>query len=87
MIYKVVLSRAAEKELFGLPRQQIPKVIENIMSLQENPCPQGCKKLKGKKEELWRIRIGDYRVLYSIDDVIRIVDIRKIGHRKDVYEG
>ncbi|MGQ0738021.1 MAG: type II toxin-antitoxin system RelE family toxin [Bacteroidota bacterium] len=47
--------------------------------------PGGVKKLKGEKEDLYRIRSGDYRIIYSIEDKIRIVDIRKIGHRKDIY--
>lgn len=46
----------------------------------------GEKKLEGKKEEIWRIRVGDYRIIYLIEDTIKIVEIRKIGHRKDIYE-
>jgi mRNA interferase RelE/StbE len=53
--------------------------------LAENPRPAGVKKLKGNNEDLYRIRSGDYRVVYSIEDEIRVVDIRKIGHRKDIY--
>jgi len=57
-----------------------------INGLAENPRPSGVKKLKGISEDLYRIRSGDYRVIYSISDQIRIVDIRKIGHRKDIYK-
>jgi len=56
------------------------------MVLAENPRPAGCKKLKGTHEDLWRIRIGNYRVIYTINDTIQIIDIQKIGHRKDIYE-
>jgi mRNA interferase RelE/StbE len=45
----------------------------------------GFKKLKGNYEDLYRIRIGDYRIIYSIEDKIQVVDIRQIGHRKDIY--
>ena len=50
-----------------------------------NPRPKGAKKLESK-EEIWRIRIGDYRVLYAIEDVIKIIEVRNIGHRKDIYK-
>lgn len=53
--------------------------------LANNPRPIGSKKLKGASENLWRIRIGDYRVVYLIEDSIKIIEIRKIGHRKDIY--
>jgi mRNA interferase RelE/StbE len=57
-----------------------------ISDLAINPRPSGSKKLIGTKLNLWRIRIGDYRVLYIIDEGIKIVDIQKVGHGKDVYE-
>ncbi|MBX2901698.1 MAG: type II toxin-antitoxin system RelE/ParE family toxin [Cyclobacteriaceae bacterium] len=56
-----------------------------LKNLEEDPRPIGCKKLKGE-QNIWRIRIGDYRVLYTIDEVVRIVDIRSVGHRKDIYD-
>ncbi|MES1217243.1 MAG: type II toxin-antitoxin system RelE/ParE family toxin, partial [Bacteroidota bacterium] len=59
---------------------------KTISSLAQNPRPLGVKKLKGSTEDLYRIRSGDYRVIYSVDDEIRIVDIRKVGHRKDIYK-
>ena len=57
-----------------------------IDNLSIEPRPSGCKKLKGSLERLWRIRIGDYRVIYSIEDKIEVLDIRRVRHRKDVYE-
>ena len=54
--------------------------------LAENPRPSGCKKLKGYKG-LWRFRVGDYRVFYSVDDECTSVDITRVAHRKEVYEG
>ncbi len=83
--YQVVLSKTAEKDLYNLPSKVIAKIIPVLKSLEENPRPHGCKKLKGYAN-LWRIRIGDYRAIYSVDDVILLVDIRDVGNRKDIYQ-
>jgi mRNA interferase RelE/StbE len=64
----------------------VQKILDAISELAVNARPVGVKKLKGKGENLWRLRVGDYRVIYLIDDSIHIVNIRKIGHRRDVYE-
>ena len=85
-MYTVRFKKSAEKELEKLPTQIIKRISKAIDSLAVNPRPAGSKKLEGQKESLWRIRIGDYRVIYLVEDVIRIVEIRRIGHRKDVYE-
>jgi mRNA interferase RelE/StbE len=55
------------------------------MAFRKNPRPVGNKKLKGEYQDFYRIRIGGYRVIYPIEDKIRTVDIRQIGHRKDIY--
>ena len=86
MSYKIVVKKSAAKEIEALPTKILPQVTKAIYNLADTPRPQGCKKLKGSKENLWRIRIGDYRVVYIIDDSIRIVDVQKVGHRKDVYQ-
>jgi mRNA interferase RelE/StbE len=83
--YTVVVSQTAEKELQRLPSRTIEKIIALLKSLQDNPRPGGCKKLKGYKN-LWRARVGDYRIIYAIDDVILLVDVREVGHRKDIYD-
>lgn len=85
-MYKITIKKSAAKELENLPIKIISKITTSIYSLAKDPRPLGCKKLKGSNEDLWRIRIGDYRVIYSIDNVIRIIDIKKVGHRKDIYE-
>ncbi len=84
-MYKIIVSKTASKELAGLPIQAVNRIIPAIKKLGENPRPAGSKKLKGM-EDTWRIRIGDYRVVYTVDDVIRIVDVSSIGHRKDIYD-
>jgi len=61
------------------------KLIKSILALSEDPRPIGAKKLRGGPDN-WRIRIGDYRVVYSVDDEILVVDVRKVGHREDIYD-
>lgn len=82
--YKIEIKKSAQKELKSLPNKELKKVIEKISSLATNPRPTGCKKLSG--DEKYRIRVGNYRVLYGIEDDILTIFIVKVGHRKDVYE-
>jgi mRNA interferase RelE/StbE len=84
-MYKVTFKKKAGKELRKLPSTVLKRVSKSIDDLEENPRPDGSKKLKGSDENTWRIRTGDYRVIYVIEDTIKIVEIRKVGHRKDVY--
>jgi len=85
-MYRITIKREALKELKVLPKQMVVKITAAIGTLSDNPRPEGCKKLKGYDGNHWRIRVGDYRVIYSIDDTIKIVDVRHIGNRKDVYD-
>lgn len=82
--YKIEIKKSAQKELKSLPNKELKKIIEKISSLATNPRPTGCKKLSG--DEKYRIRVGNYRVLYSIEDNILVIFIVKVGHRKNVYE-
>ena len=84
--YQVIISKIAGKELRLCPKHMIAKIFSKMQSLADDPRPAGCKKLEGYNENLWRIRVGDYRIIYSIDDVIQIVDVRHIGNRKDIYQ-
>ena len=86
MSYQIIIRKKAVKELEALPKKTNENIVQAIDSLTENPRPNGCKKLKGEEETLWRIRVGNYRIIYSIEDSIRIIDIRRIGHRRDIYE-
>ncbi len=83
-MYIIEIKKSAYKELSKVPTQEASKIIEEIDALAENPRPQGVKKLKG--EEGYRIRVGDYRVIYTIEDVVKIVEIQRIRHRKDAYK-
>lgn len=85
-MYHIIIDKQALKELEHLPKKDNLKITQSIDKLAVNPRPAGCKKLKGEHEYMWRIRVGNYRVLYSIDDGVRIVEIGKVGHRKDIYD-
>lgn len=83
-LYEIVLTRSARKELEVLNYKIVLQILKKIENLSLNPRPFGSKKLKGEKD-LWRVRVGDYRVIYSIDDSGKLVDVSVIRHRKDVY--
>ena len=76
-MYKIIISESALKQLHRFPKPIVKKIQISVDKLTENPRPLGVKKLKGNEEDLYRIRVGDYRVVYSIDDGIKIIDIRK----------
>ena len=83
--YSILFARSARKELEALSNHLIERILKKIESLAVEPRPFGCRKLQGNSN-LWRIRIGDYRVVYSIDDVIEIIEIIRIKHRREVYD-
>ncbi len=82
--YTVVFAKSARKELEKLTPVLAGRILTKIAALIRQPRPAGCQKLRGNNS-LWRIRIGDYRVLYAIDDAGRVIDISAIGDRQDVY--
>jgi len=83
--YRIVLTSSAERDLRALPRKVEERIVATIDTLSQEPRPRGVKKLKGITN-LWRIRVGDYRIIYRIDDRERLVDISHIRNRKDAYE-
>lgn len=83
MSYQILILRRAQKELSGLPKSDYERVRDEVATLSDNPRPPGCKKLVGR--ESWRIRIGNYRVIYEIDDTKQEVTVLHVGHRRDVY--
>ena len=83
MSYELFIFRRAQKELAGLPKRDYARVKKAISNLADDPHPEGCAKLAGR--EGWRIRAGNYRVLYDIDDAARRVTVVHVGHRRDVY--
>ena len=82
--YRIVIAKSAEKELYKLPVQAIQQIQEVVLKLADEPRPPQCKKLKGFKD-LYRIRTGDYRVIYSVRDSVLVVEVLRIGNRKDIY--
>lgn len=83
MNYSVFILRRAQKELGDLPSDIYERTRDAIRLLADNPRPIGCQKLSGR--EGWRIRIGDYRVVYEINDPRKIVSIQHVGHRREIY--
>jgi mRNA interferase RelE/StbE len=82
--YRVFLRRSAADELGRIPKKDLVRVIERLRSLENDARPQGCQKLSAL--ERYRVRQGDYRIVYAVDDRERTVDIVKIGHRSEAYK-
>ena len=83
-MYQVLIERAAERDLRRLPGTVHDRVIAAIRALARDPRPPGCRKLTGSAND-WRVRVGDYRIVYEIADAIRIVRVHRVRHRRDVY--
>lgn len=83
--YRVALKSSAEKELLRLPDPILARIFPKIEALTANPRPFGSKKLHGSRD-LWRIRVGDYRAIYAIDDKAQTIHVMRIAHRRDVYD-
>src|SRR5208283_902648 len=77
--YDVEVKPSARKELEALPNNVLLRVVRKLESLSHDPRPAGCRKLKGCKD-LWRLRVGDWRVLYIIDDAAKLVSVTRIAH-------
>ena len=83
--YKILVKPSANKEIDAVgQKKNRQRIVLRIQSLGENPRPLGCEKLAGRLDR-YRVREGNYRILYSIDDEKLLVDVVKVGHRKDVY--
>jgi mRNA interferase RelE/StbE len=83
--YSVEIKQSAQRELDALGDSLFARIDRKILALSDNPRPSGCKKLRGYKD-LWRIRVGDWRVVYIINDNTNGVVVTRIAHRRDVYE-
>ena len=83
MSYEVLIRRRATKQLAELPLREYERVKLSIFALGDNRRPQGCLKLTGRSG--WRIRIGNYRVIYEVDDPSRTVTVLDVGNRRDIY--
>ena len=83
-LYKIEWKRSATKELKQLPRDAMLRILEAIEQLSQEPYPAGVRKLAGS-EHAWRIRVGDYRVVYTIVESALVIEIIRVRHRKDAY--
>lgn len=82
--YSLRLSSSAEKELDALDDPFFSRVDAKILALEKSPRPSGAKKLKGL-QDTWRIRVGDYRVIYTVDDADHVVTVVRVAHRSRAY--
>jgi len=83
-MYRVIVERSAEKDLRRLPLDMRFRVADALRSLANDPRLVGSRKLAGTKHD-WRIRVGDYRVIYEIADSIRVVRVYRVRHRRNAY--
>jgi mRNA interferase RelE/StbE len=84
MPYKLLILRRAQKELSSLPVVVYKKAKTAIYKLAEEPKPLGSRKLNGR--EGWRIRVGNYRIIYEINNINHTITVLHVGHRKDIYQ-
>ena len=82
--FQVSFVRSARKELERLDATLVERIFPHIEGLTTEPRPRGCKKLRGATD-LWRLRVGDYRIIYRIDDAARLVEILAVRHRSAAY--
>jgi mRNA interferase RelE/StbE len=88
VVFRIELTPAAGKALDKLAksnRSLLKKIDRAILDLAENPTPANCKKLAGETPPMFRFRVGDYRILYLIEEEVLVILVVNIGHRKDVY--
>jgi mRNA interferase RelE/StbE len=84
--YQLEITPAAERDLRALPAAILARLDARIRALANNPRPRGAERIRGRRGGL-RLRVGDYRILYTVDDAQQVVTIGRVGHRRDVYRG
>jgi mRNA interferase RelE/StbE len=81
--YQVRITPLAERQLAALDKTPYQIIKSKIASLADNPRPPGCRKLRDRPG--WRVRAGDYRILYEIEDDVKVIAILEVGHRREIY--
>jgi len=81
--YKVIFTKSVKKDFRKIPKLEVSKILNEIEELAKNPRSSKTKKLKGEK--LYRLRLGNYRVIYDIQDNLMLIFVVKLGHRSDIY--
>ena len=84
MAFRIEWKKSTRKDLRKLPSTTVDKIIEAVEGLAENPFPHGVEKLSGS-EHAYRIRLGDYRIVYEVVAESKLIEIQRVRHRKDVY--
>lgn len=84
--YELRVLPSVAKDLRGLPRAEVQRVLHRMEALRTNPRGPGCEKLSGQPE-LYRVRQGDWRIVYRIEDRVLVVEVVRVGHRREVYRG
>ena len=84
-VYEILLEQRAERDLRRLSAEKFHQLIAAINALAENPRPPGCRKITGSRSD-WRIRVGDFRVLYEIVEKSKVIRVMRIRHRREVYQ-
>lgn len=82
--YKIEFKQSVAKDLRSIPNSDVRRILNRIEQLAENPRAEGCIKLTG--QDVYRVRVGLYRVLYEIKDQVLVVDVIKVGHRSTIYK-
>ncbi|MCX6641553.1 MAG: type II toxin-antitoxin system RelE/ParE family toxin [bacterium] len=83
-MYEVLVEHSAERDLKRLPKSVFARIIPHLSELRQNPRPPNCRKITGS-EASWRVRVGDYRIIYEVDDELKKVMVMRIKHRREVY--
>lgn len=83
-MYEIEIAPAAERALKKLPADIRKRIFKNLLTLKKDPRPLGVKKLSGE-DDIYRIRVGDYRIVYQIRDAVLVIVVVKVGHRREIY--
>jgi len=84
MPFRIEWKKSTRKDLSKLPASTVERIIETVEDLEENPFPYGTEKLSGS-QHAYRIRLGDYRIVYEVVPELKLIEIQRVRHRKDVY--
>jgi len=83
--YRLSIANAVKQDVRNIERAALDRILQKIRSLAEDPFPSGCRKLKGSSSS-YRVRVGDYRIIYEVDSETRTVTVFHVRHRKDAYQ-
>ena len=85
-LYRIEFDKRVKKDLKSVSPQEVVRIQTAISDLADNPRPSGCKQLKGKNREYFRVRVGDYRIIYTVENKVLLIVVVCIGHRREIYK-